>query len=977
MSSLLSTILKKVSLFTSLAALLFSLLAGWSVTTVKAAGPDGNVDPSFGMVEGANNTVTAVAVQNDGKVLIGGYFTVYTNSSRNYIARVNADGTLDSSFNPGSGTNAGVEDIALQNDGKVIIVGDFTAYNGVTLGRIARLNSDGTLDAGFNSATGANGAVQQVMLQSDGKLLIAGDFTSYAGVSRVHFARLNADGTLDTTFDANLDSKISILAIRVQTDGKIVVGGNNFATDYERVYLARLNPNGSPDSSFTHNVTGIHISALLIQPDGKIIIGGDFKIDGVVSNDRVARLNADGTHDATFAHLVTDGLVIVTSMALQNDGKILVATFYRGRSQSGHLYQLNPDGTSNASFSFGHRGKIHDVITQTDGKILVGGAFKDYADNVRDYLVRLNTDSSYDTSFLAIKYGTDGTINELAVQPDGKIIVAGNFTRYKGVDRAKIARLNSDGSVDVSFDPGSTFTYTVDAIALQADGKILVATNTYQEFKSGPTIYSYQLSRLNPNGTLDNSFETRILGAPYGQIYALAVQNDGKILVGGAFFQHQLGSERFSLARLNPDGLMDSSFNAAIGYRGDVYAITIQNDGKILVGGKFWLVSDTNRNGIVRLNNDGSRDNDFNPGAGTDERVNAIGVQSDGKILLGGQFTTFDGFSRKGIARLESNGWLDKSFNPGIGIGIPPDAETGSVNTLLVQPDNKIVIGGSFTTYNATTVNNIARLNRDGSPDTTFNTGIGADNVVTSLALQSNAAILVGGLFDTMDTYRRDSLVRLENRQPSSVTLVSNPNPSAQGENVTFTATLTPPNATGTVQFNFSGVVVTGNVSNGIATYVTSTLPGGSTYVSAAYSGDNTFGSSTSLTYTHLVSIPCSNGVNPLIVTSSSDDGQAAICGSFSYALHNASIGTTITFALNNDNTITFSGMLIDTLKAGVNIDGGAGVILDGNGVAGDGLRLVGSNILHNLTIRNFSGRELVSLSGGAGNRFYRIQVEA
>jgi uncharacterized delta-60 repeat protein len=164
----------------------------------RAQGSPGSNDPTFNVVDdgtnrdGANYAVRALALQPDGKLLIGGDFTTYNGTPRNLIARLNADGSLDASFNPGSGANFEVHALALQSDGKVLIGGTFTSYNGTPRNRIARLNADGSLDASFNPGTGANSSVYALALQPDGKLLIGGAFTAYAFTPRTRLARLHA-----------------------------------------------------------------------------------------------------------------------------------------------------------------------------------------------------------------------------------------------------------------------------------------------------------------------------------------------------------------------------------------------------------------------------------------------------------------------------------------------------------------------------------------------------------------------------------------------------------------------------------------------------------------------------------------------------------------------------------------------------------------------------------------------------------------
>ena len=226
--------------------------------------------------------MNSVAVQSDGKVLISGSFSTYNGTSRGYVARLNSDGSLDTGFlATGAGLNSGVSSIAVQSDGKVLIGGAFTAYNGTSRGRVARLNSDGSLDTGFlATGAGSDSSVYSVAVQSDGKVLIGGAFTAYNGTSRGRVARLNSDGSLDTSFLATgAGANGNVYSIALQSDGKVLIGGD-FSTynGTSRGYVARLNSDGSLDTSFLATGAGadISVNAVAMQSDGKILIGGWF-----------------------------------------------------------------------------------------------------------------------------------------------------------------------------------------------------------------------------------------------------------------------------------------------------------------------------------------------------------------------------------------------------------------------------------------------------------------------------------------------------------------------------------------------------------------------------------------------------------------------------------------------------------------------------------------------------------------------------
>ena len=345
-------------------------------------------------------------------------------------------------------------------------------------------------------------------------------------------------------------------------------------------------------------------------------------------------------------------------------------------------------------FDPGANSTVLALTLQPDGKIVVSGTFTMLGGGgtgvtPRHFIGRLEADGSLDTAF---DPGADGTAT-LAVQPDGKILAAGYFHVLGGVSQNVMGRLNPDGSLDMGFNPGfavSNRTF-VEAMAVQADGKILV----------GGLSGGVRLRRINVNGSIDSTFNPFFTGpAPFeleAEVSALAVQPDGKILVGGSFTG--LGgptgtTPRNYIGRLNADGSLDMGFDP--GANGQIAAFAVQADGKILVSGNFTKLGGggtgtTLRRSIGRLNADGSLDTSFDPGA--DGVPGSFALQSDGKILVGGRFTMLGGGGtgttpRHFIGRLNADGSVDTSFDPGA---------NGSVDYVAVQADGRVLIAGVFT----------------------------------------------------------------------------------------------------------------------------------------------------------------------------------------------------------------------------------------------------------------------------------------
>jgi uncharacterized delta-60 repeat protein len=352
----------------------------------------------------ANGSISKAIPQSDGKVVIVGSFSYIGNVERAGIARLNADGTLDQTFDAGTGANGTVNLVATQSDGKVLIVGPFTSVNGTTRNGVARLNSDGKLDSTFNAGAGinspGNGAIYDLQIDSGGKALLAGGFDSFNNVTRHMLVRLNLDGSVDPTFDAGknlIRNNISPVADGIKRfsfypDGQLVIIGYFQAGN--KYDLARVAVDGTIDQTF--QATAVSNAAVAAQPDGRVVIG-----DGFVNGSNfpgVFRVNADGQTDITF-HVTLDR---PTQIRLQSDGRILLLF--------GSLKRLNYDGTVDSTFN-----------------------------------PKLASGNSAAPSCAGME-----------LHPDGRILIYGSFNRVNGIPRTGVAWLLPDGSVDPTFAPASS-----------------------------------------------------------------------------------------------------------------------------------------------------------------------------------------------------------------------------------------------------------------------------------------------------------------------------------------------------------------------------------------------------------------------------------------------------------------------------------------------------------------------------------------
>jgi uncharacterized delta-60 repeat protein len=361
--------------------------------------------------------------------------------------------------------------------------------------------------------------------------------------------------------------------------------------------------------------------------------------------------------------------------------------------------------------------------------------------------------------------GADALVQCMAVQTDGKILVGGSFTKLANQNRSCIARLNADGTLDPNFNPGASGQVNgaypvVNAMAIQTDGKILLGGT----FSTVGGQIRTNLARLNPEGTVDTNFNP-IADGPF--VNSLALQANGKILIGG-WFTHLAGQSRSNLGRLNSDGTLDLAFTATA--NDWVYSLAVQPDGKIVVGGVFSILAGQTRIKIGRLNADGTLDTTFNPGANSD--VYCVAAESDGKILVGGYFGTLGGKTRINLGRLNADGSVDTLFNAG--------TDTyGYVFSLALQADGRILVGGSFTTLAGQTRNRLGRLNSDGTLDGNFNPN--ADNTVHCVTISADGDVLIGGNFASLGGQTRTRLGRLNRTDPAIRTL------NRTGSNVTWT----------------------------------------------------------------------------------------------------------------------------------------------------------------------------------------------
>lgn len=667
----------------------------------------GEVDRSFkgSLLKTGTGQVYRSVIQSDGKIIITGDFNVAVTEGRTNIARLNADGTLDTTFSPPAivGSAPAIRAIVLQADGKIVIGGYFSRG-------VRRLNPDGSDDTAFNNNPWFDNQtrVEALDILPDGRIIYAGDRSS---PFRNNLTVLSSDGSVISD-----DSTFNVLRLAVQPDGKIIT------FDSGPTIMRRLHPDLSIDTDFTQVAFGgsSSVESIIFQPDGKIVAGGDFSTVNGGSLSGLARINTNGTVDTTFNIPATAG-VFPSSLAYLSDGKILAGG--TGLLGGSIIVRLNANGTRDTSFvaPTGFTA-VNDLDIQIDGRIFVSCQTNNVV-NVPSPIIRLNAGGSLDTTFSG-PVGKSGFGLHVRVLPDNKILVGGDFNFAGGLPRAYLARFNADGTIDPTFNQTTISTFPND-FEVYPDGKVVVGT--------------FGTIRLNTDGTRDTSWNDTV-----GTTYDVLPLSDGRTLVSRS---------NGAIQRLTSSGNVDTTFSTT-NLNGRAYRIQLQSDGRILVGGDFTNVNGTSRNNIARLNADGGLDTSFNLLGGTNGQINDIDLQSDGKIVVAGRFTSIGFVVRTGMARLNSaDGSLDTGFAPVL---------NSYVESVKILTDGRFVIGGSFTHVDGQLRVGYARLLSDGGLDGGF-TGPGSNGAALSLDTQSDGTLIMAGNFSLVNGISAPGMVRVLN----------------------------------------------------------------------------------------------------------------------------------------------------------------------------------------------------------------------
>lgn len=820
--------------------------------------PDGSLDPAFAP-ELHGTVVRAVARRPDGHLLVGGDFTAVGNQGHRHLVVLHPNGSPDWSFSPESGIEIGeVHALALDPEGRVLVAGTGMATWESKDLVLLRLTATGNLDRSFNVTNGLSGVVRAVALQPAGQILLAGTTSELLSGARLLLARIEPDGTPDASFVAALDPLGSATSVACDAERRILVGGVlRTASGTQALGLVRLATNGALDPAFDSEVRlggDCDVRAFAVQPDGCILVGGRFDQLNQTAQTLVARVNPDGSLDPSFTPSLykypeTGEGEFVSGLALQPDGRVLVTgylTLANGRTINS-VARLHTDCCDCAAlvaltapaFWAEETAGVAEVTVRRVGNLdrpaAVGYTVSPYPYQPPGTAI---PGAEFAAASGTLVFGPGQALETLRVpiyddqvaEPSERFMVdlhllndvpadqapdranPANGVTLGRVTQAVVTIIDNEtagvaGSVDRAFHPDikvADLGIGVSHIVPTPDGDLILAgaiTRVNGLPRRG-------LARLAKMETLDPGFAPQVDGL----VKAVAPADLGRLLVGGDFTAVNGVEVRF-LARLNADGSMDATFRP--GLDGEVLALAVLPDGRCLVGGEFQQVNGESRPGLVRLTSEGAVDPGFDAGTGPRFSdgpgfVRRLVLEPDGRVLVGGVFTHFNGVRRQHLARLEADGAVDAGFDPEatrhssgfydlarqpdgrilvVGhhswngeralVRLEPDGSTDAgfsteqsylyINTVALEPDGHILIGGSFQDPPGGRSVGLARLNPDGTTDRTFHVGDGfGSGIAIAIQVLPDGAILVGGNFDTANGLPHAYLTRL-NGDPGGI----------------------------------------------------------------------------------------------------------------------------------------------------------------------------------------------------------------
>ena len=747
------------------------------------------LDPNFTAKFLSESNIYSIITQADGKILIAGDMDYANGHISTGVCRYNEDGTPDLSFSTGKGPNNFILCMAVQNDGKIILGGNFTSFNDFDAPGIVRLNTDGSVDISFDVGAGFDSDVLSLAVDSENRILAGGWFDTVDGVTSIGLTRLNNDGSIDDTFIRNMSGNANFRDIEFQNDGKIILmnhGANYLGTSD---VILRLNEDGSLDSTFDLGVGGSLPTrfAFSVLSDDRIVwpcrYDSDFGVLVLAENgdlENFYSLGEVGDHyrDVTVSDsLVYFGVNDVISLNLNSEvfDTLDIANDINGSIWS---YGIHPDGT-----------------------LLCGGDF--FTENsTNTSFLKVNQNGNLDLTFNTDVTRT-GDVKSISIEESGKILVGGDFFKVNGIISHNLTRLNSDGSTDTDFElvdwPEKEIVY--DISLLNGESQILLGTN----FSVDTTLFGARM--INSDGSPYSDFIFYYAGGT-GNISDLWVSPDEEGFYantygffGSGIYVPNIGSRRSAYVSLS-NGIPDEDF-ATLNSVEHIYAMSFSSDNKILMAGGFGNFLDHD---VIRMNEDWTIDDTFSEFISLEhdslpnfQRPTVYGMKEleNDKILISGVFTGVNNINvGEGFARLNSNGSLDDSFNTGMGFtsdfGVTP-----TIRQIELLSNDQYLVRGQFSGFNGTPVSDMCVINSDGNlVDYDFKFFGGEIN---DMAVLDSTTILAAGPFILESGSSSIGIAKFLVSDAPIITDVENiivenitlgvkifPNPTAQEVNVTL-----------------------------------------------------------------------------------------------------------------------------------------------------------------------------------------------
>jgi len=726
----------------------FTTVNGVARNRVARLLADGTVDPTWDPGAGPNSTVTSMALTADGKLVIGGSFNQVAGNARQFLARLTTTGTLDTSFIVGTGLNNVPAALAVQSDGRLIVGGPFTTYNGVTATRLIRLDANGGFDATF--APAPNGTVNFVRIAADGRFLVGGSFGQIGGVSRLGLAWFDANGAVLPALASVTSGYTAALLLG---DGSLIATASNAVYRFRADGTADTlfnNANGYRGGFFRGYASNTASSRLapLIANGNQVLVVGDIGRIGGAANSPSANLR----HTAVWLQF-TDALTPVIGTAPVD------AELPEGGSVTWSVGASTPTGTLTYAWT-----KVSDPTTilsttaslaRANVKSGDAGQYRVVVANGEGYaeaFVNLVVRSATAPRAGSVRLGFNSTVGAATLG----LVPAANG-RWWVVTSSGLTRLLADGTTDPAFTALTTAGGSIAGIQSLPDGRFYV-------WGSFTTLGGQAVSRLvrfAADGQIDATFSAAL--PANAAINAIAPLADGRLYVGGTFTVDLAGKSTKNLVRLSALGALDSGFDPNGGLDGAPYAVRVLADGRVLAAGAFSTAGGASRRGVVRFLATGALDPTFNNLNVTS--VFQLLVYPDGRLLIAGQFTSVDGVARSGAARLTADGVVDPSFT----LGATPSFNSTTL-PIVLRPDGRIVIAANFT-ESAGSRSRVLQFEPDGALDANFDgtrsftsTVGGISNTsFRDLVLLPTGHLIVAGSFSYLDDgIARAGLVSLQ-----------------------------------------------------------------------------------------------------------------------------------------------------------------------------------------------------------------------